>query len=394
MYKLRDYQEHVVSKAISFFEEKKNKSGILVLPTGSGKSLVIAELANRIGGSVLIFQPSKEILEQNYEKYISYGNMAGIFSASAGSKDVQQVTFAMIGSVMNRMDMFKHFETIIIDECHLVNSSEGMYAKFLSIMKDAKIIGLTATPYRLSSSSFGSELKFLTRTREKVFKQIISLVQNDYLFKAGHLAKLKYYEPFKMDVNKLKVNSTGSEYTDDSMKKYFNEINFEDTVAHYAERVLAKRKNLLVFTRFIWESEYVKKKLGKCCEVVTGDTPKKEREKILSDFKSGKIKVVCNVGVLTTGFDFPELEAVLICRPTMSLSLYYQMVGRSIRPHAEKDEAWIVDLCGNIDRFGKVEDLKICFNEKNLPAVFSNGRQLTNTLLVQQPRIESRFSIA
>lgn len=100
----------------------------------------------------------------------------------------------------------------------------------------------------------------------------------------------------------------------------------------------------------------------------------------MADFKSGKIKVVANCGVLTTGFDYPELDTIVLCRPTMSLALYYQMVGRVIRPYPGK-EGWVVDLCGNIKTFGKVEDLRIEQPERGKWMVKTNGKQLTNVIL-------------
>jgi DNA repair protein RadD len=111
--------------------------------------------------------------------------------------------------------------------------------------------------------------------------------------------------------------------------------------------------------------------------MVSGDTPKADRERILSNFKSGKTKVVVNVGVLTTGFDYPELDTVVIARPTKSLALYYQMIGRAIRPFPGKN-GWAVDLCGNIKRFGKVDDLTLEEPKSNQWQVTSRGRQLTN----------------
>ena len=114
------------------------------------------------------------------------------------------------------------------------------------------------------------------------------------------------------------------------------------------------------------------------CAIVSGDTPKKEREHILEAFKAGEIPVVANVGVLTTGFDYPELDTVVMARPTMSLAMWYQIVGRAIRPHPSKECGWIVDLCGNIKRFGEVSDLRLFDSGNGKWAVFSNGRQLTN----------------
>ena len=98
---------------------------------------------------------------------------------------------------------------------------------------------------------------------------------------------------------------------------------------------------------------------------------------ILSSFKAGKINVVANVGVLTTGFDYPELDTIVLARPTMSLALYYQMVGRAIRPCPNK-QGWIVDLCRNYDRFGRVDDLNLVETSPGIWAVFSGSRQLTN----------------
>ena len=170
-YVLRDYQQKASDAAVSFFNNKAKKTNaIMVLPTGSGKSLIIADIAARLDGHTLVFQPSKEILEQNFKKLCSYGILdCSIYSASFGRKEISRITFATIGSVINHPDLFSHFQSIIIDECHLVNPKEGMYKTFLELLK-CKVLGLTATPYRLSSSQeFGSMLKFITRTRPAIF---------------------------------------------------------------------------------------------------------------------------------------------------------------------------------------------------------------------------------
>lgn len=141
-----------------------------------------------------------------------------------------------------------------------------------------------------------------------------------------------------------------------------------------------KRKGILVFTRFLKEAERLTMSIPGCA-IVSGDTPKKEREHILEAFKAGEIPVVANVGVLVCGFDYPELDTVVIARPTMSLALYYQIVGRAIRPHPNKKEGWIVDLAGNINRFGKVEDLRLIDNGNGKWSVWNSKRQLTNIRL-------------
>ena len=384
-YKLRDYQQKASDAAVSFFNDRRNRrNAIMVLPTGSGKSLVIADIASRLDGCTLVFQPSKEILEQNYRKLLSYGVLdCSVYSASFGQKDINRITFATIGSVKSHPELFSHFRNVIVDECHLVNPKEGMYRDFFRAVK-CRVLGLTATPYRLSSSrDFGSELKFITRTRPCVFSEVIYQVQVSTLLDLGYLARLNYYpmSPSGWDESRLRKNSTGADYTDKSVVAEYERVDFYDYLVSIVLRLLrpktGKRKGILVFTRFLKEAERLTMSIPGTA-IVSGDTPKKERERILEAFKAREVQVVANVGVLTTGFDYPELDTVVMARPTMSLALWYQIVGRAIRPHPSKEAGWIVDLCGNVRRFGEVKDLRLEDTGNGRWAVFSNGRQLTN----------------
>ncbi len=382
---LRDYQQKASDAAVAYFKDTKKKTNaIMVLPTGSGKSLIIADIANRLDGHTLVFQPSKEILEQNFKKLCSYGVLdCSIYSASFNSKEISRITFATIGSVKAHSELFLHFRNVIVDECHLVNPKEGMYKDFFDAVK-CKVLGLTATPYRLSSSrDFGSMLKFITRTKPHVFSEVIYHVQVSTLLDMGYLSKVNYYpmNPTGWNELNLKINTTGADYTDKSVQKEYERIDFYSYIVHIVQRLMnpkagGKRKGILVFTRFLKEAERLTMSIPGCV-IVSGDTPKKERERILEMFKVGEIPVVANVGVLTTGFDYPELDTVVMARPTMSLAMYYQIVGRCIRPYKGKT-AWFVDLCGNINRFGEVSDLHLKDTGNGKWAVFSKGRQLTN----------------
>ena len=382
---LRDYQKAASDKAVAFFKDKNKKSnGVMVLPTGAGKSIVIADIAHRLNDYVLIFCPSREIVEQNFKKLCSYGILdCSIYSASFNSKEISRITFATIGSVKSHPELFAHFKNIIVDECHLVNPREGMYKDFFDAVK-CKVLGLTATPYRLSSSrDFGSMLKFITRTKPHVFSEVIYHVQVSTLLDMGYLSKVNYYpmNPTGWNELNLKINTTGADYTDKSVQKEYELIDFYSYIVHIVQRLMnpkagGKRKGILVFTRFLKEAERLTMSIPGCV-IVSGDTPKKERERILEMFKVGEIPVVANVGVLTTGFDYPELDTVVMARPTMSLAMYYQIVGRCIRPYKGKT-AWFVDLCGNINRFGEVSDLHLKDTGNGKWAVFSKGRQLTN----------------
>lgn len=397
IYKLRDYQQEASDASIRFFRNGTERNGILILPTGSGKSLCIADIAHRLDGNVLVFQPSKEILEQNYNKLRGYGvENCSIYSASFRKKEINRITFATIGSVKAHMEDFNHFRYIIIDECHQVNAEEGMYRSFFDCAK-RKILGLTATPYRLYSSvqyydkegkivyrprdeegqqAFDERLanrelsmdnkcilKFITRTRTRVFHDIVYHVDILTLLQRGYLANLRYFDLSLMSHAAIMRNSTGRDFDDSALQSQYKQVNLAQHLINIVRRLQnpkdgRPRKGILVFTKFIDESEMLCNNIEGCA-MITGATKKKERERILKDFKEGRIKVVTNVGVLTTGFDYPELDTVVMARPTMSLALYYQIVGRAIRPHPEKESAWIVDLCGNYKRFGRVEDLHL-----------------------------------
>lgn len=374
---LRPYQKEAVEAGVKFFKSNSKNNAILILPTGAGKSVVIANILAPLEGKTIILQPSKEILEQNFAKYISNGYKASVYSASAGQKKVDTITFCTIGSIINKKHLFEGLEHIIIDECHLVNAKGGMYDEFIKAFPRAKVLGLTATPYRLHSTMEGAQLKFLTRTRPKVFDEILYYVQNSELFNNGYLSKLEYFSFNVVDRSMLQLNSSGSDFTEQSLRRYYKIIDMPSKIVQYAIRLLAKKPNLLIFCSLIEEAQNVTKRIPGAV-LLTGDTKKDDRERILSQFKSGKIRCVVNVGVLTTGFDYPELECVLIARSTMSLALYYQIVGRAMRIAPQKETAWIVDLGGNMNFFGKIETMKIEKTPTGLFYISNNGRQLTN----------------
>ena len=376
----RTYQTEGTDIAVDFFSSERKDHGLLIYPTGSGKSLIIANIAKELDGRTVVFQPSKEILEQNYAKFISYGNRAGIYSASAGSKLVDDITFATIGSVASKHHLFKSFKNIIIDEAHLVNASNGMYKDFLDSISHAKVLGLTATPYRLTSTFEGAMLEWITTTSEKVFSDVLYYIDNSVLFDAGFLAPLKYFSIDAIDRNMLQVNKQGNDFTADSLRFLYRKINFEKLTAKWANYLLSKKKNCLVFCSLLDEARKALQYIPGAV-LLTGETEKVKREKILAAFKSGEIRCVVNVGVLTTGFDFPALESVLLARSTMSLALYYQIIGRVMRPFTYEDgtkkEGWVLDLGGNINKFGKIETMKIHKQGKDY-SIWNNGRQLTD----------------
>ena len=393
---LRPYQREASDAAVNFFRDEEENNALIIAPTGCGKSLIIADIAYRLGGNILILQPSAEILKQNYAKMQSYDvDDIAVYSASCGSKDIARITFATIGSIIRHKEDFVKFGAIIIDEADVCNAKDGMYVEFITHVK-RKVLGLTATPYRLYSQqgklvngvfkpcAFDKKRpynpaivnrsieKMLTGTRPRIFHKIIYQVPIQTLLEQGFLARLHYYSLKTINMANVRRNSTGLDCDDRSLFMEMQRACFTEQLAGIVRRVLNpkkaedKRTGVLVFVRYI-EQAVELCRLIPGCAMVSGETPKKEREKILADFKGGKIKVLANVGILVCGFDFPALDTIVFARPTMSLRVWYQSVGRIIRPYEGK-KGWVIDLGGNLERFGRVEDLHLTNDEKGRPA--------------------------
>jgi DNA repair protein RadD len=391
-YELRPYQKTCVEKGLDVF--KRGAREIIVAPCAAGKSLIIANIAKELPGKTIVFQPSKELLEQNYEKMKMYDiEDVGIFSASMNQKTVGKITFATIGTVYNKPEMWGDFDNVLCDEADLVGK-EGMYNEFIEA-HGGSVLGLTATPFRMSSFNDMNTgyrtvvAKFLTRTRPKIFNKIAHTVQISEI-KDQYWCPLEYLVNEKYKPDEIKLNSTGMDFDDNDLRTYNSKMNIIEVIKD-SIKTLDKR-HILVFTRFVEEAVALQRQLhekGITSAIVSADTPKKEREYLVADFKSGKIKVMLNVGIFLIGFDFPELDCVIIGRPMMSVRSYLQCIGRCIRPHPDKQKATIIDICGNMRRFGRIETFEFVENENNgLPRLKSEVGFLTGVNLVNGQDLE------
>lgn len=377
MYKLRDYQEEAVRHGVDFFKSHDKTKPILVLPTGSGKSIIIAVIAKQLNGNILILQPTIELLKQNFKKYDNEikGHpeleRAGIYSASVGIKNPSRVTFATIGSIYKKPQIFKDTHYVIVDECHFVPpKAESMYSQLFKALPKIKVLGLTATPYRLKTYTDPftmekfSKINLLTRELPRFFNRFLYIVQTKEMYDKDYLSPVNYIS-MAWDGSLLKFNSTGAEYTDNSMKEALSRNNVLDKIPSILEQAFRKgRRACLVFVRTVDEARHLSS-ITPFSDYVHAETPPKERENIIEAFKGGGIKTLFNVSVLTTGFDYPELDTIIIARPTMSLALFVQMVGRGIRLANGKDHCTLIDMCGNLNKFGKLEELRIVEDDLN-----------------------------
>lgn len=301
---LRENQIEPVRIGCEFFQKEKVDPSIIVAPTAFGKSIVIAKIAESVKDNLLILQPSKELLSQNYEKYVALGGRAHVYSASFNSRRIGAVTFATVGSIFKIGKRFKDlgFTKLICDECHLFPRSEGMIHKFLKDSEIQSVLGLTATPLKLQSNidQYGnpfSKLVMLTANSKKgkFFKEIISVSQIQDIVKLGFWAKLEY-EQYFMDETGLKYNSTKADFTEESLKKVYESNNMP---AKIIQKIIdmKDRKSIIVFVPGIEDAISLSRQVPGSAAIYSG-MPDKERMRAVVGFKNLSIRTIFNVSIL------------------------------------------------------------------------------------------------
>ncbi len=379
----RDYQSEALEKIIWAKSSGLEGNDIVVLPTGAGKSIVIALLANALHEPVLILQPSKEILEQNYAKLCLYVKPAdiGIYSASMDEKTIGHYTFATIQSIYKQPELFAHFGLFIIDECHQVNpkSFDGMFASFIKKVNEirfkegksaVKIVGFTATPYRMDTSytALGggayeayTSTKLINRMKGFFWKRMLYVSNMAELMEKGYLCPLEYIDRSVVQHEELKLNVSQSDFDLDAYEDVLSRRQREimDAIAYGMKTA----KSTLVFCSSVSQATKLSQ-IVPGAAVVSAKTPKKERDAIIKGFKAHEIPIVFNVGVLTTGFDHPALDCIVLLRPTRSIGLYYQMLGRGVRIAEGKTSCKVIDLTSTVKNMGRIETIKLVKRDK------------------------------
>lgn len=363
MYQLRSYQQEAVQATLEHFRQEKTPA-VIVLPTGAGKSLVIAELARLAKGRVLVMAHVRELVEQNYLKFKQFDLEAGIFSAGLNKKESsQKVIFASIQSIARaEEEIFQGFSLVVIDECHRVNT-EGDTQYFQVIQKlqkhnpDICILGLTATPYRLGFGyiyNYNLSQKRSVSDEPRFFNKCIYELPLAYLIKNKFLTPpVKIDSPVACyDFSSLKVH--GTSYLTSQLEVLLkDQKRITPLIIKNIVDISQSRQGVMIFTSSVNHAIEIMKSLPPYVSaLVTGETEGREREEIISAFKQTKLKYLVNVSVLTTGFDAPHVDVIAILRPTESVSLYQQIVGRGLRLSPDKTDCLILDYTGqNHDLF-------------------------------------------
>jgi DNA repair protein RadD len=362
---LRPYQIDAV-QAVYDHLRTRDDNPCVVIPTAGGKTNTMATICRDAvtmwGGRVLVLAHVKELLEQTADKLTKVCPEVpfGIYSAGLKRRDTEHaVIVAGIQSVFRRACELDRFDLVIVDESHLISfDGEGMYQQFLAdatlVNPQLRVIGFTATPFRLKDGPIC--------TPDGILNTICFEVGIKELIRDGYLCPLIT----KAGINKADfggLHVRGGEFVADEVESLMDddrlvEAACGETVVHSRDR-----RAVLIFASGIKHGEHIVRVLTAKhsleCGFVTGDTPAAERDAILGRFRRGELKYLCNVNVLTTGFDAPHIDCVALVRPTMSPGLYYQMVGRGFRLHPDKQDCLVLDFGGNVLRHGPVDDLRI-----------------------------------
>jgi DNA repair protein RadD len=365
MITLRPYQLEAKA-AVYDHLRTRDDNPCVVIPTAGGKTPVMASVCQDAvtlwNGRVLILAHVKELLEQTADKLnaICPDVRYGVYSAGLKRRETTRpVIVAGIQSVYQRACDFDPFDLVVIDEAHMIPpDGDGMYRQFLADAKAVnphlRIVGFTATPYRLKSGSICTPEGFLNHVCYEV--GVRELIVQGYLCplitKAGTA---------KANVDSLHIR--GGEFIAGEVEDLMDQAHLVEAACAEIVGHTANRNAVLIFASGVKHGEHIvetlKTRHGIECGFVTGDTPIIERDAILARFKAGKLKYLCNVNVLTTGFDAPHIDCVALVRPTLSPGLYYQMVGRGFRLHPSKANCLVLDFGGNVLRHGPVDQIRI-----------------------------------
>lgn len=383
---LRFYQEAAVEAVYSHLRTRTDNP-VVVLPTGSGKTPVIATICRDAvawGGRVLVIAHVKELLVQSVDKLraICPDIKVGVYSAGLKKRDTDnQVIVAGIQSIYQRACELDAFDLILIDEAHMIpGSGEGMYRQFLADAKvvnpNVRVVGLTATDYRLDNGPICSPDNFLNDVCYEIgVKELIV---------AGYLSPLISKRGCDESVTEsegLRVGSNGEFIAAEAESK----MDADAIVKSACAEIVAyahDRKAVLIFAMGVKHGQHIVQELADAhgieCGFVAGDTPDGERDELLARFKGEAksdlfgnalrpLKYLCNVNVLTTGFDAPHIDLVALLRMTNSPGLYYQMVGRGFRLADGKKNCLVLDFGGNIKRHGPIDDIRKPGSKSNRP---------------------------
>lgn len=366
MIKLRPYQSDGLRAIWQYFEQGNTGNPVLAWPTGTGKSIVPAMFIHEVmkiwpSQRFLVVTHVKELIKQNYDvmMHVWPTAPAGIFSAGLKQKDVAQpIIFGGIQSMIKNPAQFGHRDIIFIDEAHLVNENEsGQYLTFIAMMKlinpKVKVIGMSATPFRMGLG-YITDGKLFTH----IVHDVTALDKFNKLIDDGYISPL-IPKRTKTELDISNVGIQNGEYVSSQLQKAVdrNEITYAGLreVVEYGYN----RKSWLIFSSGIEHAEHIAEMLTSfniLAAAVHSKQPMQYNDNAISAFKDGELQAIVNYGKLTTGFNHPEIDLIAMFRPTLSIPLWVQMLGRGTRPAKGKNNCLVLDFARNTPRLGPIND--------------------------------------
>lgn len=361
---LRYYQQEAVDAVFSDWSRGIEGNYVICLPTGSGKSIVNAEiirlLYTRYKARILMLTHAKELIQQNHDKILDLWPKApvGLYSAGLGIRDLHApIVFAGIQSIEKHIHKTDPFDIVMVDECHAISTDENTrYKKVLNTLKlmnpNMRVIGLSATPFRMSTG-------WIHKGEDRIFHHLCYNANILDLIEKGYLCKI-HSKSGAVAIDTKSIAHRGGEFVAGELEKRAMEGDVTRlAVADMVSRAM-DRKCWIVFACGIDHAKQINDCFlshGVASKIVTGETPKEERDRIIKDHKSGRIKCVVNVAVLTTGYDNPSIDMIGLLRPTESPGLFIQILGRGMRIAEDKEDCLVLDYSGNCERFGPIDKI-------------------------------------
>lgn len=325
---LRDYQEHLLDQ--TWYAFKKNKRVLSVLPCGGGKTIMFAymcqkHIEKKLGGHVWFLVHRRELIEQTIQTF--YKNHISM----------DHVFIGMVQTVSKHLNEYEAPTLIVFDEAH--HATAKTWTKIIEKYPNVPLVGLTATPCRRDGKALGN-----------IFQDMEIGKSPEWLIEHGYLSHYDYYAP-KIDFKESDWKMKGSDFDQETVARYLCDSKIYGNIFKYID---LKRKTIIYCPSVKYSQllvEQINDKYGKVARHFDGDTPNKERDDIIKNFKKGNIRILSNVDLIGEGFDVPDCDCVMLLRPTMSLALYIQQSMRCLRPGNNK-KAVIYDFVGNVFRHG------------------------------------------
>ncbi len=379
VYETRQYQIDCEDALLADTLSSPDIHPLAAVPTGGGKTIIMSGFIKKYlninpSNKILVISHTENILLQDLETLEDYFPeiFIGLYSSGLKSKSIEQITVAGIQSIYKQGKLFKDTDLIIIDEAHSCpTKGRGMYWRFFDVVKCQRV-GLTATHFR---TGHGYLYKGKGAWFNKLSYDLCTMDKFNALVDEGYLTNL-FCKPPSLQINVDKVKTTAGDYNLKDLAQAVDRDSITKEAVQESIKFGKNYKSWLIFAINIEHADSIYNELNKLgiCTGVLHSNSNGNKHQITNDFKSGKIRALVSVGMITTGFDAPNIDLIILLRPTKSPVLHVQMIGRGLRPYPGKDHCLILDFSGNTERLGPINNIQIVPKRKS-----KNGEPIVKT---------------